>query len=395
MSGSSPLGSLTTRCRRNLRGLSLFLWIALAAPGQAEPLPAELLANYQQKPAAKALAVAGDEGATVTGMAYGHGSDLHAAHTALHECERQRQTRPVQQPCELRLLNQLTLTSADALRAQVPSGARPLFLWHFRMHDSEVYLAGSIHALKSSLYPLPQQYEQAFTRADHLVLELDLANPDPAMVEIFNRMAPLGPNERLDAMLPPKTLRALLAYVEAQQLPAQQVLRLKPMLLATQISLMQLSALGYVAEHGMEAHFLRQAGQRPVIGLETFETQLQLLTGQPLRAQIAALEAALVPLAETHDQINALVLAWLAGDDAALKAQLYINQDPAYLEFLNLLLDARNQTMAQTLIELTQHDGVYFVLVGAAHLIGPQGMPALLAAAGFTGTRIQSTAQLH
>ena len=51
------------------------------------------------------------------------------------------------------------------------------------------------------------------------------------------------------------------------------------------------------------------------------------------------------------------------------------------------LVDGRNPGMADAIERL--HAGVsVFAAVGALHLIGPQGLPALLLARGFTVTRL-------
>ncbi|GIT39114.1 MAG: hypothetical protein Ct9H300mP8_03100 [Gammaproteobacteria bacterium] len=53
--------------------------------------------------------------------------------------------------------------------------------------------------------------------------------------------------------------------------------RFKPSLVAMQISRARLNSLGYYANWGMEQQFLRRAGRREVLELESAEEQLLLI----------------------------------------------------------------------------------------------------------------------
>ena len=53
------------------------------------------------------------------------------------------------------------------------------------------------------------------------------------------------------------------------------------------------------------------------------------------------------------------------------------------------LLIGRNRAWTDRLIGMTQKGQRPFVAVGAAHLAGPDGLPALLEARGFRVTRVQ------
>jgi hypothetical protein len=52
------------------------------------------------------------------------------------------------------------------------------------------------------------------------------------------------------------------------------------------------------------------------------------------------------------------------------------------------LLNDRNGPMADKIARLHRGQGGLFVAVGSLHMVGPQGLPALLAARGFTVTRV-------
>ena len=97
-----------------------------------------------------------------------------------------------------------------------------------------------------------------------------------------------------------------------------------------------------------------------------------------------------------HNEFNAelisLMSAWLAGDDEAL-AQLFSDRDrhsSEYREFQYRLVNQRNVSFAQKIETFLASPGTYFVLVGAAHLGGSDGVVRLLDARGHKGHRVFS-----
>ena len=138
-------------------------WVLLLAnPAFADP--AQTAADYSALPAHKALAVAVDA-PTIRGIASGEPSDQSASVTALQNCAAQRGPAGI---CELSRLNDAHVTTGAEIRARVPRPPHPLFLWEYRAGASTVYLAGSIHVMKPSLFPLPAQFDAAFTHANRL-----------------------------------------------------------------------------------------------------------------------------------------------------------------------------------------------------------------------------------
>lgn len=83
-----------------------------------------------------------------------------------------------------------------------------------------------------------------------------------------------------------------------------------------------------------------------------------------------------------------LAEAWLTGDLAVLKQEMErgILADP---ELRRALLTQRNEAWAENVADLLANGRRHFVAVGAAHMLGDEGLPALLAARGYTVRRIQ------
>jgi uncharacterized protein YbaP (TraB family) len=371
-----------------LRHAELLLTLLLAH--FAHCASAYSLDGYAALATHKAAAVAVGN-ASIVGIASGQLSDAAASLTALQQC---RGTRTDPTPvCEITRLNDTVVTSAEAIRAGVPRAAHPLFLWRFESAGAQVYLAGSVHVMKPSLYPLPAQFDAAFARADRLVVEVDTQNVDPtAVAEKFRTYALLPQGQTLETVLTPATLAAATAHLAAQSSDIASVALLKPAIVATQLAVTRMTALGYLPEFGLEQHFIGAAGTRPILQLETLDEQLNLLTSPASAVQDEMLLETLQQMDTIEPLIAAMVTAWLAGDDVEFR-RLFDEESGTsedIQQFMRRLIDDRNVGMADKIAGYLTQPGTTFVLAGAAHMIGPQGIVALLEARGFHGQRIQS-----
>ncbi len=163
-------------------------------------------------------------------------------------------------------------------------------------------------------------------------------------------------------------------------------------MLATQLAVARLSALGYLPEFGLEQHFTSAAGTRPILELETLDQQLAVLTSPPMPVQDEMLAETIEQMDTIEPIIAAMIVAWLSGDDREFGRlfDLESGDSPEIQAFMRRLLEDRNVGMAEKIAGYLNAPGTTFVLVGAAHLTGPEGIVALLEARGLQGHRINS-----
>jgi len=132
-----------------------------------------------------------------------------------------------------------------------------------------------------------------------------------------------------------------------------------------------------------------------VLELESLEEQLALLFDQPLATQLELLDDALALTDAIEPVVADLLTAWLGGDDAAFLEAFNAQgrTSPRLDDFKRAILDDRNGTMTTRIAALLGTPGAYFVLVGAAHLIGDSGIVSRLAAqASRAGASIRTIA---
>ncbi len=363
----------------------LLLYGMLPASGS----PPDGATGYSAMPAHKALAVAVND-PSVRGIASSEPSDQSASTAALMRCRARSRPPDV---CEIRRLDDALVTTAKQIRAYVPPSAHPLSLWRFDTGASTVYLAGSIHVMKASLLPLPKQFDAAFRHANKLVVEVNTNNLSSKVLrDVFGRYALLPTGQTLASVLDPATFTTLTAHLQSQAIALSSVASLKPAVLATQLAVARLNALGYLQEFGLEQHFIGAVGDRPILELETLEEQLAVLTSPPMPVQDEILSDTLDQMATIDSLISAMIAAWLSGNDLEFRRlfDLQSGDSPQIQAFMRRLLEDRNVRMAANVTTYLTTPGTTFVLVGAAHLIGPKGIVALLRARGLRGRRINS-----
>ncbi|MCG8589252.1 MAG: TraB/GumN family protein [Proteobacteria bacterium] len=272
-----------------------------------------------------------------------------------------------------------------------PPPVSPSF-WRVEGPDqSEIYVLGSVHVGHRSGFSWPNHIEAAFARAATLVVEVDLR--DEALAEVSARSMFLPPDENLRTALGEPLWKRVEERAIALQLPPAMLLRVKPWAAALALAEAQFAELGYEAEGGVDLAFLQRARDtKSVAALETAAQQLSLFDDLGEEAGRALLEEILQERAGLAEQVEAMMDAWARGDDEALEQWVFGAPDNVPEEVTRRIHErlyyARNEAMAARIAVLaTEVEGPLFVVVGAGHVVGPRGLPALLAARGYATER--------
>jgi uncharacterized protein YbaP (TraB family) len=259
------------------------------------------------------------------------------------------------------------------------------FLWKVTGKTGTVYLVGSVHMLTKDFYPLSKTLDDAFKASDLLVEEADLAEllaPQAQLLMLSRGMLPS--DQSLDKVISPQTFASVSKRVAALGLPLEPLKRFKPWSLALMLTQLEWQKAGFDGELGLDRHFYDRAqsdGKR-VQGLETAEFQIAQLDGIPMPLQERMLAEAVDDLDGELANITALTTAWKAGDAATVEKIVLqdMKKEPAIYE---RLLVARNRNWLPQIEALFSRSGRAFVVVGAAHLIGPDGLIEMLRARGY------------
>ena len=255
--------------------------------------------------------------------------------------------------------------------------------------SSTVYLLGSIHLAKPELYPLDKAIEHAYASSDVLVVELDAESPE-STVAIQKVMAQLGlykNGKSLKTELSAQTYDQLKEYTVKVGLSLQMLEPMKPWVVMLQLSVMEMMRLGYSPELGIDKHFVDQAKreQKSIIALETIQEQMALLSRDDKAYQDNLLRYTLESMSEMEPMLNSLSSSWKEGDAKTIEKMflLSMKDDTSLNEIYDALITKRNYKMTEKVQGFLKTDKDYFVVVGAGHVIGKEGIVDLLQKRGY------------
>jgi uncharacterized protein YbaP (TraB family) len=266
------------------------------------------------------------------------------------------------------------------------AAAAKSFMWKASKGQGAVYLVGSVHALSQDFYPLAPALEDGFKDSDLLVEEVDLAQMmDPsAQMQIMTRGL-LKPDQSLDKILSPSTM-ALVNKAGSDLGPAMEVLKkFKPWMLAIALQGLELQKAGFDPQLGLDKHFYdeAQAGGKSVQGLETVDYQLSRFDEMTNEQQDHMLAETIKELETEIASVTTLAGAWRTGDAPQVERIVLKDLKSDAQMYQRLLVD-RNRNWMPQIEALFARPGRTFVVVGAAHLVGPDGLLQMLRTKGYT-----------
>jgi uncharacterized protein YbaP (TraB family) len=273
--------------------------------------------------------------------------------------------------------------AAFALCAAAAAQAEPA-LWRVSAGERTVWLFGSVHLLPEGGFAVAGQLQDALEGADRVCLEIDTDATDEATEATVTLGRAVDPDGRdLFELLGPEADRVRKA-ADGAGVPIEALAMFEPWFAGITVSVLALQSHGYDVQHGVEQVIqaaARQAG-KPGCGLETLDGQLEMLDSLSPELQAEILLQAIEEAADIDEQVGPMVSAWQAGDEAGLEDSLVEDFD-GYPELAETLIYRRNERWAGQVEEMLDGDEDVLLVIGAMHLVGKRGLPALLRGRGF------------
>ena len=261
-------------------------------------------------------------------------------------------------------------------------------VWSVAGRANTVYLFGSVHLLKPGEFTLQGALEEAYEDAEAVFLEVDMDDLSPLDLAAATADRAIDPQGRsLDELMGSD---AALARDRAREAGIDLSLfgQLEPWFAGLTVVSLVLARDGYVADAGVEQVVQERAAAdgKEILGLETLDEQLAALDSMEIGVQREFLLKALDDAQRPTDALEAFLQSWRQGDDEALAGELATEFAGAPELYRSLILE-RNRNWAERISGLLGDSRDYLVVVGALHLVGPDGLPATLAARGLAVTR--------
>ncbi len=266
-------------------------------------------------------------------------------------------------------------------------------LWKAQGEAGTVYLLGSFHLLRADDYPLHPSVEMAYVRAGRLVFEIDpseMASPElPARIQA---LAKFDDGRTLRGVISAENAEKLKAFLGGSEAAMASSDVFKPWYMGMNLMVGKMAMLGLDPKRGLDQHFMQRAAKdgKPASGLETAMQQMGALDGAPLSEQEQMLAEALEPVAEMRERVFAMHDLWRAGDAEGLVALIHDDMAKKTPQMYLRLNRDRNLAWLPQVLELLERRQDVLVVVGAMHLIGDEGLVALLRERGVKVERVDA-----
>lgn len=247
------------------------------------------------------------------------------------------------------------------------------------------WLFGTIHSLPEGTGWRTPPLETAIDSADLLMVEIaDLQN-SAAISRTFTALGTSPGHPALLDRVPASARPALASMIERSDFDEGDFGRIE-----TWAAALMLARVGETgdSEFGADRLIIASFAGREIRELEGARKQLGIFDGLAEQDQADLLLAVIQEDQERTSDPDRLRRAWLAGDMAAIE-EASNEGILADRELRQALLTDRNRDWAEQVRRVIDQGKTPFVAVGAAHIVGPEGLVALLEEKGFTASRIQ------
>ena len=278
----------------------------------------------------------------------------------------------------------LVLLLAQPVLAQPP-------VWIVKDKNSRMILFGSVHVLPAGPQGqapgwMPPALSLALTKAQDIWFELPF---DPAAAAQVSQLAMakgmLPPGQSLSSQISPEGRERLTRIALRVGFRPDQLDRFQPWLAEASLAVAAFQLDGASGKDGVEQILSARLG--PKVARKAFETpqeQIGFLASASPAEQLASLEETLRQIDEEPEAYRDLVQAWMDADLASLDREALEPVRNLTPGLYQTLIRQRNLNWTQTLRKRMAGRGTTVVVVGVGHLIGPDGLPAMLRAQGFS-----------
>lgn len=256
-----------------------------------------------------------------------------------------------------------------------------------------MYLGGTCPLLRTTDYPLPKEFDQAFAAAPQIVFETELLRlQTPEIQQAMNSRALANESNTLDKIISPESWRSIQEFCGMAGIPEDNMSKTRAWRCRAMLTSVEMQKLG-VPPKGMDTYFFQRTvgTQKIVTGLDTVEQHVDYLTRLGSGREKELIEYSLQEINGLSAKQESVIKAWKEGDLTKLDELLLktIRQDhPAlYRE----MTTQRSTSWLPKIEGLFQTPKAKFILVGIGHLVGAEGLLEQLRQRGYTVEQLKSS----
>ena len=257
-------------------------------------------------------------------------------------------------------------------------------VWKITKDGNTMYLGGSVHILRETDFPLPEEFDFAFSMSDVLVLEADIEQMENELVVAYLISQLFLPdNISLRSLLDAETYELLSAACSEFGFSIDDVSQMKPSMILNMLNSLMLQRIGLV-NPGVDFYYMDKAKNenKQIAFLETVFEQIEMLVTMGDGYENEFVRYSLQDMENTESGLELLISDWRNGTFENVEKSLIEMKDQWPSIYRSLITNRHDLWMPQFEDFLASGD-VYFVVVGLLHTNGPDGMLRYLEDAGY------------
>ena len=258
-------------------------------------------------------------------------------------------------------------------------------VWIVSSPKATIYFAGSCHVLRASDYPLPPEFWSAYQDSRKIIFEApqdEMAGP--AFQQKLLSASIYDDGTTLKQHLSAKAYAKAEDFCRKRDYQIEQLQMLRPWMFAMMLTMQEMNRLGAEPNYGIDHVFNESARRdRKVIdNLETVDEQIGFMTLMDKGMDNEQIIQTIDELEQINVKLPDILNAWRKGDEVKIE-ELSLQELKNYPKLYSFLITDRNRKWVKNIEGYLQQPGKIMIIVGAAHLVGDNGVIELLRKRGY------------
>lgn len=264
-------------------------------------------------------------------------------------------------------------------------------VWKVTKDRRSVYLGGTCAVLRAGDYPLPKEFDQAFTAAPQIYFETDIYRLLSTEIQqtIASRALKTDGNT-LDKILSPQSWRSIQEFCGMAGIPEDNMSKVQAWRCRAMLTSVEMQKQG-VLPKTMDAYFFQRTlgTQKIVESLDPIEQHIDYLTKLGAGRESELIDYSLQEISGLSAKHEAVIKAWKEGDLAKIDELLLKNLRQDHPALYREMITQRSTSWLPKIEALFKTSKPKFVLLGVSHLAGPEGILAQLRQRGYTVEQVK------
>jgi len=263
-------------------------------------------------------------------------------------------------------------------------------VWKIEGENSIMYIGGTIHVLRGQDYPLPIEFEEAFSKADKLLFETEIDKiNDPDFAQKLITQITYADGKTLKSELSEKAYNALSAELTKFNLPIKNLEQFKPVMATLTLTVLGLKELG-VKEDGVDKYYngFGKVQNKQIECLESVDFQLNLIATMGEGNESEFVMSSLKDHENMEKGFLEMISSWQNGKTNTFEKLINDMKKDYPAMYKSMLLDRNNNWLPKLEVYLADKK-TEFVLVGNLHLHGDKGLLNLLKGKGYKISQVK------